>query len=190
MSPWTGFCLYVAGFVYCHSLESSHLPNRDDILDAAFVLATMREIGTCHPITEFFSARLELEMDSVQGKFYRTGKQGSEMQKTSDEHHYSHDPSLSSQPSETKTHFWRSLSVEERAILSQKVLLSKPLDGILAYNGFLLRNTSQANGGSVTTSFDSSLDRFPGHQMPTSQSSISLDAEYTERSYRFATSPT
>ncbi|KAG4432241.1 hypothetical protein IFR05_012274 [Cadophora sp. M221] len=193
MSPWTGFCLYVAGLVYCHNLGSSHLPDRDDILDVTFILATMKAIGTFHPITRFFSAQLELEMDAVQERSYRASKQGGSRPKAfpaSDEHQYLHDPNFDAQPPETQVHFWRSLSVEERAILSRKVLSSKPLHGIMAYNGLPLGNTSQASGGSVATSFYSSPEYFPGPQMPTSQSAISPDTGYIDRPNRFATSPT
>ena len=140
MNPWTGFCLYVAGLVYCHNLGSSPQPNRDDILSATFLLTIMRAIGKSHSITEYFSVQLELEMDAAQGR--RTCKQGSDRLEAFDEYQHPNDPRPGVQSSETQTRFWKLLSVEERASLSQKFLSSKPLEGImvLGCDGFSPEN--------------------------------------------------
>ncbi|KAH7378032.1 hypothetical protein BKA64DRAFT_766797 [Cadophora sp. MPI-SDFR-AT-0126] len=140
MNPWAGFCLYLAALVYCHDLRSNQLPDRQHISNATLLLATMKVIGTTQPITEYFSVQLELEMDLV--KRSPTWQQEIAQQKSSLEYHDPTDPTSGVQNSETQFQFWRSLSDEEREILSRKVLSPKPSEGILALNcnSFSFRN--------------------------------------------------
>ncbi|KAH9204005.1 fungal-specific transcription factor domain-containing protein, partial [Leptodontidium sp. 2 PMI_412] len=56
VNSWTGFCLYVAGLVYCLNLNPDALSNLN------FLLQIMKSIAECHPITEYFIAQLEHEL--------------------------------------------------------------------------------------------------------------------------------
>jgi hypothetical protein len=176
--------------VYCHDLGGSHLPNRNEVSNVTFLLAIMKVIGRFHPITEYFTAQLELEMDAAQGRWSCT--RPSVHLESFDRRHEPNDFSLRVQNRGAKTQFWRSLSVEERAILSQKFLSSKPLEGILVLNsaGCPIRDGPGVSDGPVTTTCDSSSGDIPEGQKPVPQSQNSFDTEHSMRSRRFTSFPT
>ncbi|KAH6706351.1 fungal-specific transcription factor domain-containing protein [Leptodontidium sp. MPI-SDFR-AT-0119] len=66
INPWTGFCLYIAGLVYCHDLRLSHEPTQDGLSNVTFLLVVMKSIGMYQPITEYFTVQLEIELEAAQ----------------------------------------------------------------------------------------------------------------------------
>jgi hypothetical protein len=63
MNSWMGFCLYVAAGVFIQDQRNDDA-HPQSITNLEFVLAAMRAIGNRHPITNHFTAQLELDIES------------------------------------------------------------------------------------------------------------------------------
>ena len=63
MNSWMVFCLYVAGGVFIQDQRSGE-GNPQSKTDLEFILAAMKAIGNRHSITNYFTAQLEIDIES------------------------------------------------------------------------------------------------------------------------------
>ncbi|CZR68297.1 uncharacterized protein PAC_18196 [Phialocephala subalpina] len=187
INSWTGFCPYVAGLVYCYDLKLRRPLSLDGLANLTFLLTAMKIIGKYHPITEYFTAQLELEMDAINsGRSCEqvSGHVGS----------FGHNLNASvtaSHASERENRFWKSLSVEERATSHRRNPHPKILAGIWDNtDDGPCQNGSDVNDKSQSTACDSTSEDLPQSQEQIPQPQNPLATEDDIPSCRAESHPT
>ncbi|KAH7070041.1 hypothetical protein FB567DRAFT_613207, partial [Paraphoma chrysanthemicola] len=62
ISLWSGFCLFMAGIVYCYDLKLNRPPHLQSQLSLVFLRQVLRELGTRHPVAQYFENQLNVKI--------------------------------------------------------------------------------------------------------------------------------
>lgn len=138
MHSWLGFCLYLAGTVYCYDLDTSKPPAPDTSSNLEFLLLAMEAIGKHHATMRLFRRQLQLEVKPARGVTYSntgvshiSGNPSTYSISTCS----SDTPMSTSDDSEAESRFPRLPTDEERVSVEHGLLPQPPLSGIILHDG-------------------------------------------------------
>ncbi|KAH9205002.1 fungal-specific transcription factor domain-containing protein [Leptodontidium sp. 2 PMI_412] len=64
---WSGFCLFMAGVVYCYDLRFSRPPNMQSQPSLGFLQQVLEELGKFHSVAQYFKTLLQVEIGVLRG---------------------------------------------------------------------------------------------------------------------------
>ncbi|OAL54232.1 hypothetical protein IQ07DRAFT_668651 [Pyrenochaeta sp. DS3sAY3a] len=67
VSLWSGFCLFMAGVVYCYDLKLNRLPYMQSQPSLVFLQQALGELGNFHSLAQFFKTQLKAEIVVLRG---------------------------------------------------------------------------------------------------------------------------
>ncbi|KAL5318884.1 hypothetical protein ACEPPN_013952 [Leptodophora sp. 'Broadleaf-Isolate-01'] len=116
---WSGFCLFMAGVVYCYDLRLSRPPNMQSQPSVVFLQQVLEELGNFHSVAQYFKTQLQVEIGVLRGDRHHGAGEGGGKQPNS-----LHPKDTNSQPCSSK----------ERATSMAEHHLSKVFGGLLQHD--------------------------------------------------------
>ncbi|KAH7069549.1 hypothetical protein BKA63DRAFT_555819 [Paraphoma chrysanthemicola] len=80
ISLWSGFCLFMAGVVYCYDLRLSRPPHLQSQPSLVFLRQVLRELGKRHSVAQYFGTQLDEKISLSRGHKRHGAGGGTQMQ--------------------------------------------------------------------------------------------------------------